>query len=64
MRPRRSFRSSAHSAPNAAPKTLNEVILAVRLARPVSSCVQLEASRLKSDLKESSLTLALKPPSS
>ncbi|GMF76358.1 unnamed protein product [Aspergillus oryzae] len=62
--PNRSFRSRAKSAPKAAPKTLKEVILALRLASPVSSWVQLDEMRLKSSLKDSNFTLALKPPSS
>ena len=45
-RPRRSLRSSAKSAPNAAPSTLNEVILALRLARPVGSFSQCDEMRL------------------
>ena len=45
-RPRRSLRSSANNAPKAAPSTLNEVMLALRLARPVGSFFQLDEIRL------------------
>ena len=48
-RPKRSFKSRANKAPNAAPRTLKEVMLALRLVNPVGSSVQLEEIRLKSD---------------
>lgn len=81
-RPNRSLRKRAIRDPKAAPKTANEVMFALRLARadPPSSmstvvfvcCMPKWWSpdragrdvRLKSFWKDSSPTLALKPPSS
>jgi hypothetical protein len=63
-RPNLSLMATASKEPNAAPRTPNEVIFAVRFARPDALLVQFLARRLKSDLKLVSVTDALKPPSS
>lgn len=63
-RPSLSVRVRAIKDPNAAPRTPNEEMLAVRLARPEGLFFHREAVRSKSFLKDFKPMEALNPPSS
>lgn len=63
-RPMRSLRNIPMSEPKAAPRTPKDDMFALRSARADARSTQSALFRLKSSMKDGSLVLAEKPPSS